>query len=110
MIVCHSFFCKSGYPKHLASAIGLMLMANNSAFVRRRDFDEFVADVRTRLHEDTGGRYDKGELGLSVNKGQIQIEVKCGLDYAARLDYISVEKVFEWNQGTEKFDSKTIKE
>lgn len=110
MIVCHSFFCKSGYPKYLTSAIGLMLMANNSAFVSRRDFDEFVADVRKRLAEDTGGRYDKGEIMLHAGKGQVMIDVKCGLDYAARLDYISVEKEFEWNQEAEKFDCRTIKE
>lgn len=110
MIVCHSFFCKSGYPKYLASAIGLMLMANNCVFVRRKDFDEFVAEVRKRLAEDSGGRYEKGEIMLYTRKGGVVIDVKRGLDYAARLEYISVEKEYEWNQRTEKFDCRTIKE
>jgi hypothetical protein len=42
--------------------------------------------------ETTGGRFEKNDIQLFRKNGQIQIEVKHGLDYAARIDYIIVEK------------------
>ena len=91
MIVLHSFFYKK-HPKYLDGAINLMRSVNNCGFVSHRDFDIFVQKIFERLKEDTGGRYEKGDVTLIRTDGQLQIEVKHGMDYAARIEFIHVEK------------------
>ena len=101
MIVLHSFFYKN-HPKYLNGAIDLMRSVNNSCFVNHRDFDIFVQKIFERLKEDTGGRYEKGDITLIRTDGQLQIEVKRGLDYAARIDFINVENGFAITAFSEK--------
>ena len=91
MIVCHSFFYKA-HPKYLNEAVNMMRKINNCCFFRHGDFDSWVVELRRLLQETTGGRFEKGDIRLSRTNGQIQIEVKNGLDYAARIYYITVEK------------------
>ena len=100
MIVFHSFFYKK-HPKYLDRAVGMLRNMNNCCFVNHRDLDVFIKKLRETLEEDSGGRFEKREVSLYVGKissysenGQLQIEVKGGLDYAARIDYIKVEKGF----------------
>ena len=91
MIVCHSFFYKA-HPKYLNEAVQMMRNVNNCCFFRHGDFDGWVIELRRRLRETAGGRFEKNDIQLLRTNGQIQIEVKHGLDYAARIDYIIVEK------------------
>lgn len=91
MIVCHSFFYKA-HPKYLNEAVQMMRDVNNCCFFRHSDFDGWVIELRRRLRETTGGRFEKNDIQLLRTSGQIQIEVKHGLDYTARIDYIIVEK------------------
>lgn len=91
MIVCHSFFYKA-HPKYLNEAVGMMRQVNDCCFFRHGDFDSWVVELRRVLRETTGGRFEKKDIQLLRIDGQIQIEVKHGLDYAARIDYIIVEK------------------
>ncbi len=91
MIVCHSFFYKA-HPKYLNEAINMMRNINNCCFFRHGDFDSWILELRRQLQETTGGRFEKNDIQLSRTNGQIKIEVKHGLDYAARIDYITVEK------------------
>ena len=91
MIVCHSFFYKA-HPKYLNEAVGMMRQVNNCCFCRQGDFDTWVVELRKTLRETTGGRFEKNDIQLSRTNGRIQIEVKHGMDYAARIDYITVEK------------------
>lgn len=91
MIVFHSFFYKA-HPRYLDRAVGLMRRVNECGLVMHIDFDVFVNQLKDILREDGGGRYEKGIIGLSVVKHQIQIEVKGGLDYAARICYFQLEK------------------
>lgn len=98
MIVFHSFFYKK-HPKYLDRAVGMMRDMNNCCFVNHRDLGVFIKKMRETLKEDSAGRYEKNEVSLYVGNissfnenGQLQIEVKGGLDYAARIDYINVEK------------------
>jgi hypothetical protein len=44
------------------------------------------------LEEDSGRRYENHDVSLYAGNGQLQIEVKNGQDYAARISYINVEK------------------
>ena len=101
MIVLHSFFYKK-HPKYLNGAVNLMRSVNNSCFVNHRDFDIFVQKIFERLKEDTGGRYEKGDVTLIRTDGQLQIEVKRGLEYAARIDFINVENGFAITAFSEK--------
>lgn len=91
MIVCHSFFYKA-HPKYLYEAVRMMRSVNNCCFFRHGDFDSWVVELRRVLRETTGGRFEKNDVQLSRTNGQVQIEVKHGMDYAARIDYITVEK------------------
>lgn len=98
MIVFHGFFDKK-HPKYLDRAVGMMRNMNNCCFVNHRDLDVFTRKIREALMEDSGERYERREISLYVGNispynrsGQLQIEVKGGLDYAARMDYIEVEK------------------
>lgn len=95
MIVCHSFFYKA-HPKYLNEAVGMMRNVNNCCFFRHGDFDSWVVELRRVLRETTGGRFEKDDIQLIrtgvQGVGQVQIEVKHGLDYAARICYITVEK------------------
>jgi len=91
MIVCHSFFYKKS-PKYLYNAVGLMRSVNNCCFVNHGDFDSFCIKLRNALRDDTGGRFDTGDISLYRGNNQLQIEVKHGQDYAARIDFITVEK------------------
>lgn len=98
MIVFHSFFDKK-HPKYLDRTVGMMRNMNNCCFVNHRDLDVFIKKLRETLKEDSDGRYEKNEVSLYFGNissycrnGQLQINVKGGLDYAARIDYIEVEK------------------
>lgn len=91
MIVCHSFFYKK-HPKYLDNAVGLMRSVNNCCFINHEDFDSFRIKLRNALRDDTGGRFDTGDISLFYGNGQIQIEVKHGQDYAASIHFIKVEK------------------
>lgn len=91
MIVCHSFFYKA-HPKYLNEAVQMMRDVNNCCFFRHSDFDGWVIELRRRLRETTDGRFEKNDIQILRTSGQIQIEVKHGMDYAARIDYIIVEK------------------
>lgn len=100
MIVFHSFFYKK-HPKYLERAVGMLRNMNNCCFINNSDLDVFIKKLRETLEKDSGGRYEKREVSLYVGKispysenGQLQIEVKGGLDYAARIDYIKAEKGF----------------
>ena len=89
MIVCHSFFEKK-HPKYLDEAIDMMLSVSNSCFIRHDDFFAWVLELRRILKETTGGRFEKKEIQLSITVGRIQINIKNGQDYVARMDYISI--------------------
>lgn len=95
MIVCHSFFYKA-HPKYLNEAVNMMRDVNNCCFFRHGDFDSWVVELHRLLRETTDGRYEKGDISLTRTAidggGQVQINVKHGLDYAARIYYITVEK------------------
>ena len=97
MIVFHSFFYKK-HPKYLDRAVGMMRNMNNCCFIDHSDLDVFIKELREVLAEDSAGRYEKRDVSLYVGNisqysenGQLQIEVKGSLDYAARIDYIKVE-------------------
>ena len=95
MIVCHSFFYKA-HPKYLNEAVGMMRAVNNCCFFRHSDFDSWVLELRRMLRETTGGRFEKNDIQLLRNDvqggGLAQIDVKHGLDYAARIHFVIVEK------------------
>lgn len=95
MIVCHSFFYKA-HPKYLNEAVQMMRDVNNCCFFRHGDFDGWVIELRRRLRETTGGRFEKNDIQLLRTDvrdgGQVQIEVKHGMDYAARICFVIVEK------------------
>ena len=95
MIVCHSFFYKA-HPKYLNEAVGMMRKVNNCCFFRHGDFDSWVIELRKTLRETTGGRFQKNDIQLLRTNveggGIVQIEVKHGLDYAARISFVIVEK------------------
>lgn len=98
MIVFHSFFDKK-HPKYLDRTVGMMRNMNNCCFVNHRDLDVFINKLRETLKEDSDGRYEKNEVSLYVGNissycrnGLLKINVKGGLDYAARIDYIEVGK------------------
>lgn len=108
MIVFHSFFYKK-HPKYLDRAVGMLRNMNNCCFVNHRDLDVFIKKLRETLTEDSDGRYEKHEVSLYVGNissysenGQLQIEVKGGLDYAARIDYIKVEKGYFYRTFSEE--------
>lgn len=98
MIVFHSFFYKK-HPKYLDRAVGMMRNMNSCCFMNHRDLDVFIKKLRETLKEDSDGRYEKNEVSLYAGKissysedGELQIEFKGGLDYAARIGYMNVEK------------------
>ncbi len=95
MIVLHSFFYKA-HPKYLNEAVGMMREMNNCCFFNHGDFDSWVVEIRRVLRETTGGRFEKNDIQLLRTDvqggGQIQIEVKHGMDYAARIYFVVVEK------------------
>ena len=92
MIVCHSFLYKA-HPKYLNEAVGMMRRVNNCCFFRHGDFDSWVVELRRLLRDTTDGRFEKDDVQLLRTDGRVQIEVKHGLDYAARVDYTTVETV-----------------
>lgn len=96
MIVLHDFFYKSGHPRYLDKAVGMMRGVNDCGFFNHKDFETFIDLLREELKEGTGGRYEKGEVSLTRVSGQVQIETKGGFDYAARICYTVVEKVFTY--------------
>lgn len=95
MIVCHSFFYKA-HPKYLNEAVQMMRDVDNCCFFRHRDFEGWVIELRRRLRETAGGRFEKNDIRLLRTDvpggGQVQIEVKHGMDYAARIFFVIVEK------------------
>ena len=95
MIVCHSFFYKA-HPKYLNEAVQMMRDVNNCCFFRHGDFDSWVVELRKTLRETTGERFQKNDIQLLRTNvedgGVVQIEVKHGLDHAARISFIIVEK------------------
>ena len=91
MIVCHSCFYKP-HPKYLNEAVEMMRKVNNCCFFRHDDFDSWVVELRRVLKETTGGRFEKGDIRLWRAGDEIQIEVKRGQGYAARIEYVTVEK------------------
>ena len=95
MIVCHSFFYKA-HPKYLNEAVNMMRGVNNCCFFRHGDFDSWVVELRRLLRETTDGRFEKCDISLTRTAidggGQVQINVKHGMDYAARICYITVKK------------------
>lgn len=91
MIVFHDFFYKA-HPHYLDRAIEMMQKVNKCGFAMHSDLDIFVKNIREALKEDSGGRYDRGDIRVSVYSSLIQIEVKNGEDYAARIDYFILEK------------------
>ena len=102
MIVFDNFLCKSGNPRYLDKAVGMMREMNGCGFFDHRDFDTFIDLLREELKEATGGRYQKGDIRLFKGNGQVQIVTKKGLDYAARIDYTVVEKVFTYKEYSRK--------
>lgn len=96
MIVFHDFFYKSGQPRYLDKAVGMMRCVNGCGFFNHNDFETFIDLLREELKEGTGGRYEKGDISLSRTNGQIQINTKGGDGYAARICYTAVEKVFAY--------------
>lgn len=108
MIVFHSFFYKK-HPKYLERAVGMLRGMNNRGLVHHGDLDVFAGELRKALAEDSGGRYESHDVSLVVSKnadgsggGQLQIEVKGGLDYAARISYIVVEKSYYYELPAKK--------
>ena len=108
MIVFYGFFDKK-HPKYLDRTVGMMRNMNNCCFMNHRDLDVFTKKLREALMEDSGGRYEKHEVSLYVGGissysrvGQLQIEVKGGIDYAARIDFIKVEKGYFYRAFSEK--------
>ena len=95
MIVCHSFFYKA-HPKYLNEAVGMMRRVNNCCFFRHVDFYLWVIELRKVLRETTDGRFKKDDIQLLrtyvQGEGQVQIGVKHGMDYAARIYFVIVEK------------------
>ena len=51
-----------------------------------------MIELRKVLRESTGGRFEKNDIQLLRTMNVVQIEVKHGMDYAARINYITVEK------------------
>lgn len=102
MVVCHSLFYKA-HPKYLNEAVNMMRGVENCCFFRHRDFNSWVVELHRLLRKTTGGRFEKGDIQLSRTNGRIQIEVKHGMDYAARIDYITVEKALTQHSIGEKF-------
>ena len=74
----------------------MMRNVNNCCFFHHGDFDGWVIKLRKRLRETTGGRFEKNDIQLLRTNvpggGQVQIEVKHGMDYAARICFVIVEK------------------
>ncbi|MCR4602469.1 MAG: hypothetical protein K5683_02900 [Prevotella sp.] len=93
MIVLHSFISKK-YPKYLKRAVSMLRDVNDGCFTIHQDFDMFVQEIFKVLKEDSAGRYEKGEVTLSRTSGQLQINVKRGLDYAARIYFTDVRTGF----------------
>jgi len=102
MIVFHDFFYKS-HPHYLDRAIGMMEFVNNCGFIDHGDLKVFIKKLKQVLKEDGGGRYECGDIGVSHNtNGQILIEVKRQMDYAARICYIKLEKGLSYRLHNEK--------
>ena len=51
-----------------------------------------MIELRKVLRESTGGRFEKNDIQLLRTMNVVQIEVKHGMDYAARICYITVKK------------------
>lgn len=101
MIVCHSFFYKK-YPKYLTRTVNLMRRVNDCAFFDHSDFDKFVLELRDTLNEDSGGRAERGDVSVFRGNGIVELSVKGGLDYAARLYFIKVETGFSYTFNSNK--------
>lgn len=105
MIVFHDFFYKS-HPHYLDRAVGMMELVNNCGIVIHSDFEVFIKKLKATLKEDGAGRYERNNISLSVTRsgqtGQIQIIVKDGLDYSARIDYNILEKGFAFRLQSEE--------
>lgn len=91
MIVCHSFFYKA-HPKYLDDAINMMQSINNCCFFYHDEFESWVIKLKEKLRETTGGRFEKDDIQLQKTSGRVQIDIKHGQDYSARIDFIIVEK------------------
>lgn len=101
MIVCHSFFYKK-YPKYLTRTVNLMRNVNDCAFFNHSDFDKFVLELRDTLNEDSGGRAECGDVSIFRSNGVVELTVKGGLDYAARLCFIKVETGYGYTFNSNK--------
>ena len=89
MIVLHSFFFKA-HPKYLDKAVDMMRKFEGCGFFNHANFETFVERLRAEIRESAG---DRG-VGLYKGNGVLKITTKGGNDYAARIDFIKVEKVF----------------
>ena len=90
MIVFHDFFYKA-HPHYLDRAVDMMRKINECGLILHYDLSVFINNLKILLKEDGGGRLEKGIIGLSVVEHQIQIEVKGGMDYAARICYFQLK-------------------
>ena len=89
MIVLHSFLEKR-HPKYLDKAVDMMRKLEGCGFFTHSYFEMFVERLRAEIRESAGNR----DAGLSNAHGQLQIVTKGGLDYAARINFMNIEKVF----------------
>lgn len=89
MIVVHSFFSKT-HPKYLDKAVDMMRKLDGCGFFNHAYFERFVERLRAEIRESAGDR----DVSLYKGNGQLEIMTKGGLDYAARINYNNIEKVF----------------
>ena len=99
MIVLHSFFFKA-HPKYLDKAVDMMRKLEGCGFFTHSYFEMFVERLRAEIRESAGNR----NVYLHKGNGQLQIETKGGQDYAARICFINIEKVFS----VETFSGKLV--
>ena len=91
MIVFHDFFYKS-HPHYLDRAVDMMRKINECGLIIHFDLAVFTNILMDVMKEDGGDRFEKKIISLSVTEHQIQIEVKGGMDYAARICYFKLKK------------------
>jgi len=89
MIVLHSFFSKA-HPKYLDKAVDMMRKLENCGFFTHAFFETYVQHLRSEIYESAGDR----DVSLYIGNGQLQIHTKGGQDYAARINFMNIEKVF----------------
>lgn len=97
MIVLHSFFSKA-HPKYLDKAVDMMRKLENCGFFTHAFFETYVQHLRSEIYESAGDR----DVSLYIGNGQLQIHTKGGQDYAARICFINIEKVFSYMSFSDK--------